>query len=177
MVCRACSALPLAISTHRQNVQHHPTYEELNKSAQSGCQICALLRTILLEYYAHGLSRSVEEAEHYHQQLDQQHMSSDNDEHSDSEESTRRGQHTRSVFFLEAVLSTSSNSEPQLQGVRGLLYLRVDAGSPDPIDEIYPFVEVSSLPGTYIQPKLSNFMSDSTKTALLCANGISSGNR
>lgn len=150
MVCSKCSTLPFTNSGRRWRVQHHSTFAELGKSIQNGCQVCALFRTVLLEYYAHGLSRSVEEAEKYHRQLDQCPEGSGH-EHFDSEESARKGQGLRRfAFFVEAVLSeATSYSDSSFQGLRGLLYLRVIPEIPDPVDEIYPFIEVSSLPGTY----------------------------
>jgi hypothetical protein len=155
MVCSRCSALPITNPKRRWKVQHYSTFAELDKSVRNGCQVCALLRTVLLEYYAHGLSSSVEEAECYHRQLDQHPESRDN-EHSDSEESVRRSQDSRRFpFFVKDVsYETASDSEQQFEGLRGLLYLRVGAEAFDPVDHIYPFIQVSSLPGKYIpQPK------------------------
>jgi len=144
-----CSALPMTMSNRRSRVRHHSTFAELEISVQNGCQVCALLRIVILEYYAYGRTCSVEEAGLYHRQLDQ---------HPES-----------SPFFVEAVLQeTISGSEPQPNGIRGLLYLRIDVDaldaisleSPDPttgatttsypVDGICPFVQVSSLPGTYV---------------------------
>lgn len=72
MICCRCLALPVQDPSFNGSVQHYSTFTELDESVQNGCQICALFRRVLLEYYAHGLSSSVEEAEHYQRQLDQE---------------------------------------------------------------------------------------------------------
>ena len=117
-----------------------------------GCEVCALLKTALLDYYAQGLSYPIEEAAHYHRQLDQHPEGRGSEE---SKESAPKGQDSRSsTFLVEAFLS--EDSEPRFQGLRGLLYLRVGAETGaetlDPIDDIFPFLQVSSFPGKSIFP-------------------------
>jgi hypothetical protein len=72
MTCGRCSALLVQDPSFSGSIPHYSTFTELDKSVQNGCRICALFTRMLLEYYAHGLSSSVEEAEHYQRQLDQE---------------------------------------------------------------------------------------------------------
>jgi hypothetical protein len=148
MICDVCSSLPLTNPADRWCVQHYSTFAELTKSAQNGCEICALLRTVLLDYYAQGLCGSVEEAESYHRQLDQN-LERKINECFDSEENAPTCHRSDySAFFVEAVLE--KESEPRHQGLRGLLYLRLSDESLDPMNGIYPFIQVSSPPGMHI---------------------------
>ena len=82
-----------------------------------------LFKTVLLEYYTHGLSYSTEEAERYHRQLDQD---SDKNGPVDSKDCSQRDRDLRrGGFSVESVLSkTAGDSNSQGEGLRGLLYLR-----------------------------------------------------
>ena len=146
MICSRCSALPF----HQQDwdsdrgVRHHPTFAELDELVQNGCKVCTLFRTVLFEYYARGLFSSIEEAANYHRQLDESRETETN-ERTDPDESALQGE---CGFWVKAVVSdTVSDSTPKSHGIRGFLYLRYHEGELDPIDRIYPFVEVTSLPG------------------------------
>ena len=152
MICSICSALPLKDPSCSWSVPHYSTFRELDESVQNGCQICVLFRRVLLEYYAHGLSCSVEEAEHYQRQLDREPKRRDA-EYLDPEEEDQRDRHEeRAAFFAEVVPSDiDSNFAPYSRGLQGLLYLRKCPGEDSlPVKEIYPFVEVSSLSSMHI---------------------------
>lgn len=136
MICSKCTALPLTSGNPRWSIQHHTTFAALDTSARIGCQVCTLLKAALLDYYAKGLSLSMEEATRYHRQLDQ---------HPEGRGAPKTQDSETAAFFVEAI--DSEDSEPQFQGLRGVTYLRIGAESRDPIDDIFPFVQVSSLPG------------------------------
>ena len=156
MFCSRCSALLVQDLSCSWSVQHHSTFTELDTSAQNGCQTCVSFKRVLLEYYAHGLTCSVEEAEHQQRQLDQEPKRRDG-EYLDLDEKYQRDHDAgRTAFFIEAVpLDIASNFAPCSQGLQGLVYLRRGAGENSiPVNGIYPFVEVSSLPGMHIpQPR------------------------
>jgi hypothetical protein len=110
---------------------------------------------VVLEYYAHGLYSSIEEAEHYQRQVDQESMRGDG-EYLNLEERDQQDQDTRPTgFFIEAIgVAIDSSFAPCSYGLRGLLYLREYLGEDStPVNGIYPFVEVSSLPSMHI-PRL-----------------------
>jgi hypothetical protein len=152
MICNRCSAIPIQDPSHTWSVQHYSTFTELHNSVQNGCNICALFRRVLLEYYAHGLSSSIEEAEHHQRQLDQESMRGDG-EYLNLEERDQREQDTRpTAFFIKAIgVVLDSSFAPCSYGLRGLLYLRECPGEDStPVNGIWPFVEVSSLPSMHI---------------------------
>jgi len=156
MICSRCSAIPVQNPSCSWSVQHYSTFTELDKSVQNGCQVCALFKRVLLEYYAHGLSYSVEEAEHYQRQLDQESKRRDGEYFDPEEKEQRDLDAERTVFFTEAVhLELASSFAPHSQGLQGLLYLRKRRGEDSiPVNDIYPFVEVLSLPSIRIpQPQ------------------------
>jgi len=124
----------------------------MDKSVQNGCQICALFKGVLLQYYAHGLTYSVVEAENYQRQLDQEPERRDS-EYLDPEEEDQRDQDAgRTAFYVEAVHSDiDSNFAPYSRGLQGLLYLRKCPGEDSsPVNDIWPFLEVLSLPSMHI---------------------------
>ena len=150
MICSRCSALPVQDPSFNDSVQHYSTFTELDESVQNGCQICALFRSVLLEYYAHGLSSSVEEAEHYQRQLDQEPERRDG-ENLDPQEKQPDQDPGPTAFFTEFYnLEIDSNFAPHSRGLQGILYLRKRPGEDSvPVNDIYPFVEVSSLPSRH----------------------------
>jgi len=155
MICRSCLALPVQDPSFDGSVQHYSTFTELNESVQNGCQVCALFRIALLEYYAHGLSSSVEEAEHYQRQLDQEPERRDGENLDPQEDQPDQDPRPTAFFTKFYRLEIDSNFAPHSRGLQGILYLRKRPGEGSvPANEIYPFVEVSSLPGRHIfQPQ------------------------
>jgi len=150
MICSKCLALPVQDPSFNSSVQHYSTFTELDESVQNGCQICALFRRVLLEYYAHGLSSSVEEAEHYQRQLDQETERRDG-ENLDPQEKQPDLDPRPTAFFTKFYhLEIDGNFALHSRGLQGILYLRKHPGEDsDPVNYIYPFVKVSSLPSRH----------------------------
>lgn len=147
MICCKCCALPFQDGSSNWSLQHYSTFAALANSAQNGCHTCALFKKVLLEYYAHGSSCSVEEAELYQKQLDQKSkgkLLGLHDQDCDDQDAVC------TVFYVKTLSSDIvTPSVPSPHGLHGLLYLRKNPSNPDPVDGIYPFVEVSSSSSRY----------------------------
>ncbi|KAF4436028.1 HET-domain-containing protein [Fusarium austroafricanum] len=148
--CDKCSALPFYDPGWSDRAQHYRSFWELDLSAKNGCQLCALLRTAVLEFNAWHLSCSIIEAEQYQQQLDKEPTTHGGDGNSDYHNSTEEVSRGRifddSGFFVEPVRRCRSDCSPQVEGLHRIMYLRFHHDEEDPIDEVYPFIEVSSRP-------------------------------
>ena len=155
MICSRCSALPIQDPSFNGSVQHCPTFTELDKSVQNGCHICKLFKRVLLEYYTHGLSSSVKEVEYYQRQLDQEPERRDDENLNPQEKKPEQDLRPTAFFVKFCHLEIDSNFAPYDRGLRGILYLRKHPGEDSfPVNHIYPFLEVSSLPSRYtFQPQ------------------------
>jgi len=158
--CSYCERLPF--TELEWESQHYSTFTQLDGSAKNGCEICGIFRTVVLEYYARHRSCSIEEAEAYHRQLDREdaeirsqagnsHSSRDVDL-SDDGQSDQSSEATS--FFAESVsLDTDAEFAPLSTGVYRIIYTRRVESSIDtmaiPVDDLYPFVDVSSRLGKY----------------------------
>ena len=155
--CLYCESLPF--TELEWESEHYSTFTQLDDSAKNGCEICGIFRAVVLEYYACHRSGSIEEAEAYHRQLDREdaeirsqagssHSSRDVDL-SDDGQSDQSSEVTS--FFAESVsLDTDAEFAPLSTGVYRIIYTRRAEGSMAiPVDELYPFVDVSSQLGKY----------------------------
>ncbi|KAF4948633.1 hypothetical protein FGADI_9537 [Fusarium gaditjirri] len=150
-ICDKCSALPFYDPGWSDRAQHYGSFGELDLSAKNGCQLCAMLRTAVIEFHAWQLSCSVIEAEQYQQQLDKEPTTHGDDGNPDYHNSTERVPRGRifddSGFYVEPVRRCRSDCSPQVEGLHRIMYLRFHHHEEDPIDDVYPFIEVSSRPG------------------------------
>ena len=108
----------------------------------------------LLEYSAHQLSSSIQEAELHQQQLDQeldQELESNIDDNRDLQGEQRDRDRESAAFFTKfRRLPIDSNFAPYPRGLHVILYLRKHSEEDDRVvDDLYPFVEVLSPPGNH----------------------------
>jgi hypothetical protein len=157
--CDKCSVLPFYDPDWSDSAQHYHSFWELDLSAKNGCQLCTLLRTAVLEFNARHLSCSIIEAEQYQWQLDKRSPTYGEDGNSDSyistEEDLRGHMFDNSGFFVEPIRTCRSDCSPQVEGLHRIMYLRFHHEENNPIDEVYPFIEVSSRPGAYLNRMLN----------------------
>lgn len=150
MTCIKCSALPVQDPSFDGSIQHYSTFAELSDSVQNGCQICELFMKALLEYSAHQLSSSIQEAEIYQRQLDQELESNIDDNHDLQGEQGDRDRESTAFFTEFRHLPIDSNFATHSGGLHGILYVRkycnYSEEEDDVVDALYPFVEVSSSP-------------------------------
>ena len=142
MLCSTCSAIPLTVpSQDKWRVKHHQTFAQLDASAQAECRLCAVFKSVALQYTAHELSCSIDEAERQHRLWD---APSDLQVGvtSPEEDSFRRG------FTVESLLwSVASDSGPDHNGVQALSYKRWVTDPTHPhFGLLGGYVHVSSLP-------------------------------
>jgi hypothetical protein len=163
MICEKCSRIPFQDPGRCWMFQHHSTYAELDKSARNGCEICVLFRRVLLEYYADHLSSSVEEAENFHRQLDQDAEEeegradktpcSGREFSSNTQEEQQQDQEAgRYTFFVEFVDAEIDDEHiPLDKGLQRLTFIRRqhEEGA-IPLGDVYPFVQISSLQGNHV---------------------------
>jgi hypothetical protein len=136
ILCSLCASLTFWKSKWKSN--HYSTYAELYESAKNGCRLCCLLKTTQLVAYAQHLSSSIEQAERHHLRLDRS---------SGSERS--RSYSTEPGFVIETLnVDVDSSFAPVSSGLHRIIFLRYPPGQGVP--DMYPYVEVSSLPGVYV---------------------------
>lgn len=177
MICTKCSSLSQALKnpTWNYSIEHYSSFVELDYSAKTGCKLCKLFRTVLLEYYSHSFCKTIEEAESYHRSLDSEadwedcpeadpSLTSDSDSTSDIREPEPTS------FFVEPAVQDIDWDSVKLWhrrklGLHGIRYVRKTLGEDSlPLGKVYPFLDLISLPGIYYNPRnlrLSNSAEDS----------------
>lgn len=167
MICKKCSQIPFCNPAWRDQSEHHLTFEALDGSAKSGCQVCALFRKVLLEYYADHNSCSIEEAELGQRRLDCDASFEDEAVAGlSSTEITSAG----CPFVVVPVSQPIIRATPQSEGVHRVLYIRTRGRHFHPIDEVFPFLEISSGQGACFRHKFRvkhETLTTDTKTASL----------
>ena len=146
MPCTQCSSLPFHNPDWQDPILHQASFADLCESAIRGCQVCALLRTALLEYCARVRSCSVDEADRYQRHLDQLAV---NDYQSSgwgdtSSDDSVTSESTGYALFIRRLSKRLSH---QQEGVVGLGYWRRAQRTSTFPDEVDCYIDVSSAPG------------------------------
>jgi hypothetical protein len=134
--CKYC--LRLAIpdpDVDRTGFWHHSSFSDLAKSADSGCKLCALFRTVVLEYTAQRFSTSLDGAIRHHEELDL------------ADRSKLQG---RSAFIVNLVLydiAAERGNQRRRKGILGLVLERQAMNTSRNVNDTYPFVDVLSETG------------------------------
>lgn len=140
-------------------MEHCSNYAELARSANAGCELCALFRIVLLEYYAHSLCKTTAEAESYHRARDEAEIrakdpaaDANSNNISDSTDDIIEAEPTSFVVRpvnYDIILQTGRES----LGLQGILYVRRHSKYQLPLKDVWPFLSISSLSGTLVTPK------------------------
>ncbi|KAF2687534.1 HET-domain-containing protein [Lentithecium fluviatile CBS 122367] len=166
MICDKCSHLfrglggqPLGWRT-----EHYSSYAELNHSANTGCGVCAIFERVLLEYYAHALCLTTDEAKIYHQDYDEAESwencsETDASSSSDAMSLSNITEAEPTSFFIELLFcdidpTFASQHAYHQNGLQGINYVRCRLRDHYTPDEVYPFLDISSLSGS---PTLSQW--------------------
>lgn len=113
-----------------------------------GCQVCALLRTALLEYCAHVRSCDIDEADRYQRHLDQL-AASDYQSSGWGDTSSDDSDNSESVGYALFAQRLSKRLSSEREGVVGLGYWRRAQRTATFPDEVNVYIDVSSAPGAW----------------------------
>ena len=138
-LCLYCKKIELQNPSEEWVIKHHTSYSDLANSAGEGCKLCRLFKTLMLEQYSIALACSLDEAEGFHLQVD-------NEDRSEGAE--------RRHFFVEPHHEElDTTSAPFEEGLKSLLFLRRTEEDTDPLKEVCPQVSVCVSSGSYVVGK------------------------
>jgi hypothetical protein len=135
MLCFLCRKVQIKSTVSEWSLQHHLTFGDLTEAADGGCELCRLFRATILHYYAEKHGVSLDAAEDFHLELD--------------DDGVGEAEADRQVFYVQLkTIDIDERFGPCATGAYGLIYVRHPPGDDYmPVGDVYPFVEFSVEPG------------------------------